>query len=417
MSNLQLLREFLNKRLTAAAVEIFGAVEKTLTAYQDENDRLRRLLRMSPDIQLCRTDSLQFSLAVSEEEVPPDKQHCEAEWHLETIHIKEEQEEPGTLQSEEQLQGLDADSLEFRFPPSCLESDYDQDYPICSLTSAQTQTVGDRESDSKPVDVTPLATVTHLKCLDVACDPPDYQTSASNHSSAMSSHPVRVDGSLPLDLNPPMGEHCSKPSTMARKQPRHCSELLALKGDLRGHVNQAKKRLSECCFCEKRFNSTGELKAHVRLSHVEKPCACPYCRKTFKIKGHLSRHMRIHTGEKPFNCGDCGKSFNQKGHLIKHLRTHTGEKPFSCGDCGKRFTRRDTLNLHILNHTGEKLFSCNFCSKRFSQKGILTKHLRTHTGEKPFSCGDCGKCFLHKGDLRRHILTHTGEKHLTVEKL
>ncbi|CAB1345596.1 unnamed protein product, partial [Coregonus sp. 'balchen'] len=54
MSKQQLLRVFLNERLTAAAVEIFGAVEKTVVEYQEENDQLRRMLRLTPEIQLCR---------------------------------------------------------------------------------------------------------------------------------------------------------------------------------------------------------------------------------------------------------------------------------------------------------------------------------------------------------------------------
>ncbi|KAL1006098.1 hypothetical protein UPYG_G00067850 [Umbra pygmaea] len=69
MSKLQLLHVFLNERLTAAALEIFGAVEKTVAQYQEENDRLRRLLQITPDIKLCRIDSLQVSLSVSEDEV------------------------------------------------------------------------------------------------------------------------------------------------------------------------------------------------------------------------------------------------------------------------------------------------------------------------------------------------------------
>ncbi|XP_045069153.1 uncharacterized protein LOC121558849 isoform X2 [Coregonus clupeaformis] len=102
MSKLQLFRMFLNDRLMAAAVEIFGAVEKTVVEYQEENDRLRRLLRnrITPEIKLCRIDSLQLSLAVSHEEVPPEQQHCEQEWSpslgqedTEPTQIKEEQEE------------------------------------------------------------------------------------------------------------------------------------------------------------------------------------------------------------------------------------------------------------------------------------------------------------------------------------
>lgn len=53
MSKIELLRLFLNERLTAAADEIFGTIEKTIVEYQEEvsrtkeeNSRLRRMLRL-----------------------------------------------------------------------------------------------------------------------------------------------------------------------------------------------------------------------------------------------------------------------------------------------------------------------------------------------------------------------------------
>ncbi|KAK6291745.1 hypothetical protein J4Q44_G00375300 [Coregonus suidteri] len=283
-------------------------------------------------------DSLQLSLSVFEEEVPPEQQHCEQEWSPslgqedpEPTQIKEEQEELRTSQEEEQLQGLEADTIEFIFTP-CVKSECDQEDPLQSLTLPQTQTVENRESDSKPVDLKPFGTVTF-----------------------------------------------------------------------------SKKRLSECRFCKKCYNSTYKLKTHVRLCHGGKPCTCPVCGKTFKLKKDLSRHMSIHTGEKRFSCGDCGKCFSQKGVLEKHILTHTGEKPFSCGDCGKSFNRKEHLTRHVLTHTGEKPFRCD-CGKSFSLKNNLTMHKLTHTGEKPFSCGDCGKCFTRKHTLTYHKQTHTGEK-------
>ncbi|KAM9400135.1 uncharacterized protein ACWYII_030195 [Salvelinus alpinus] len=417
-SKLQLFCVFLNECLTAsAAVEIFGAVEETVAEYQEENDLLRRLLRITPEIKLCRIDSLQFSLSVSEEEVHPEQQHCEQEWSPslgqedpETIQIKEEQEEVRTSQEEEQLQGF-VDTKDSIFTPSCVKSECDQD-PLQSLTLPQTQTVENRESDSKPVDLKPFVTVTHIKGLYVPCDPPDNQNNASSHSSAVSSDTVGLDSSPPLDPSPPLGEHCSKPSTTSRKTHHccDCGETFALKADLQRHMTLFSKRPSECSSCQKRYNSTCKLKAHVRLCHGGKPCTCPVCGKTFKLNGDLSSHMRIHTGEKQFICGDCGKSFNRAHFLTRHKLTHTGEKPFTCGDCGKSFNRKETLTTHKLTHTREKPFSCGDCGKSFIQNRALSRHILIHTGEKSFSCGECGKSFIQNRALSRHILIHTGEK-------
>uniref|UniRef100_UPI001EAF1BF8 zinc finger protein 184-like n=1 Tax=Oncorhynchus gorbuscha TaxID=8017 RepID=UPI001EAF1BF8 len=350
MSKLQSFRVFLDERLTAAAMEIFGAFEETVAEYQEENDRLRRLLRITPEIKLCTIDSLQLSVS---EEILPEQQHCEQEWspslgqeNPELPQIKEEQEELRTSLEEEQLQGLEAD---IKFTPSCVKSECDQEDPLQSFTSPQTQTVENRESDPKQVVLTPFVTVTHFKGLYIPCDPPDNQNNASSHSSAVSSDPVGLDSSPRLDPSPSMAEHCSKPST-------------------------------------------------------GRPCTCPVCAKTFKLKGYLSKHMRIHTGvgEKPFSCGDCGKSFNLKGNLKNHMLTHTGNKSFSCGACGKSFIHKGSLKKHKLTHTGEKPFSCSDCGKSFNQKGNLRNHKLTHTGEKPFSCDGCGKSFTQKSNLLTH---------------
>uniref|UniRef100_A0A3P8ZN64 C2H2-type domain-containing protein n=1 Tax=Esox lucius TaxID=8010 RepID=A0A3P8ZN64_ESOLU len=350
MSTIQSFRAFLSDCLTACAgVEIFRTFKERVAEYQEENDRLRRMLRNALEIQLCRIDSLQFLLSVSEEEVHPEQQIYEQEWSPslgeedpELTQIKEEQEEVRTSQEEGSI-----------LTPLCVKTVCQQEVPCQSLTLPQTQTMENRGSDSRPVDLQPFSTVTHLKGLDIPCEPPDNLNNFSSHSSALIRDPVGLDCSLPLDQDPSIGEH------------------------------------------------------RLKLSITEKPGTCPVCGKTFKQKGHLTRHIRIHTGEISFSCSDCGKRFSQKD-LSKHKLTHKVEKPFSCGDCGKNFRQNAHLTMHKLTHTGEKPFSCDHCGKSFSQKGNLANHKLIHTGEKPFSCTDCGKSFTH---LLRHIfIIHKGGK-------
>ncbi|CDQ91804.1 unnamed protein product, partial [Oncorhynchus mykiss] len=60
MSKLALFNVYITERLTAAAVEIAGVVERTVTEYQEEisrskeeNERLRRLLDFKPHRTVC----------------------------------------------------------------------------------------------------------------------------------------------------------------------------------------------------------------------------------------------------------------------------------------------------------------------------------------------------------------------------
>lgn len=56
MSSAEVLREFVNERLAAAAEEIFGVFGRTVAEYEAEIDRQRRLLDLlcKPEIKLHR---------------------------------------------------------------------------------------------------------------------------------------------------------------------------------------------------------------------------------------------------------------------------------------------------------------------------------------------------------------------------
>ncbi|KAL0970711.1 hypothetical protein UPYG_G00246200 [Umbra pygmaea] len=188
MPKLHSFRMFINERLTAAALEIFEAVEKTVVEYHEENERLRRMLRITPEIKLCRIDSMPFS--VSEEEVPPEQQHCEQELSPSLgqedpapTQVKEEHGELRTSQEEEQLQGFLYTKDSMTSP--CVKSECDQENPPWTLTPPQTQTEENRESDSKQMGCTPFFITNPLKGQDISCDPSVNQNFATSHMSTV----------------------------------------------------------------------------------------------------------------------------------------------------------------------------------------------------------------------------------------
>eukprot|EP00063_Salmo_salar_P050821 XP_014025656.1 PREDICTED: uncharacterized protein LOC106584675 isoform X3 [Salmo salar] len=155
MSNIQLLRVFLNERLTYAANEIFGIVEKTIIEYQEEVVRLQRLLDivLQPEIKLRRAGVLlDRSLSVSEAEVAPEQQEWNTSLRQEDpqpTQIKEEPEEIGTSREEEQLQGLEADTIDSIFTLAYVKSDCDE-YPTHPSHLYQTQNEENGERDTLP---------------------------------------------------------------------------------------------------------------------------------------------------------------------------------------------------------------------------------------------------------------------------
>uniref|UniRef100_A0A3P9ALR3 C2H2-type domain-containing protein n=1 Tax=Esox lucius TaxID=8010 RepID=A0A3P9ALR3_ESOLU len=304
MAQLQSLRLFVNERLTMAVVDILGVVEKVVTQYQEEicrskeeNEQLRRLLRITPEIRLCRVDSLQLSLADSEEDTS-EFQGCKEEWNpslglvdQNPTHIKEEQDELRTN----------------------LDVGYHQ-----GLFETQTQTVENRETDSKPMDDIPFGTVTHLKVIHIPYVPPEDEKHYNNHNSSDNPVGLKVDSMI----NP---------------------------GDKALGFADRRKRLKQ----------NGKPSNHNIIHTEKKRFRCGDCGKSFNRRGHLTEHVQTHTGEKPFSCGNCGKRFNRKRNLNVHLLTHTREQQFNCRVCGKIYKYNRSLIVHMQTH---KLLESNHLS-------------------------------------------------------
>ncbi|XP_060929479.1 zinc finger protein 572-like [Limanda limanda] len=384
------LRAMLTERLMAAEEEIFAVLEETLAEYEERVERSersgrkicrqRRLLdaAMQPEVRLhravCPADVQQ--LMVIKEEVPPEQQ----QWSPlvdpedpEPPHIKEKQEEPWTNQDGQQLQGLEEADIKFTLTPVAVKS----------------------EEDEEELKLSKL-------------HPSEMQEPARNSGP---------DGRLqpgPEDKTEDSSEtDDSEDDWMETREPQTGLNTRNNKQPLSDMGCKTEKKQFSCSECGKRYNHRGHLNTHMRSHTGDEPFSCAECGKRFSHSCHLNKHMRSHTGEKLFSCSECGKRYKHRSHLNIHMRIHTGEKRFSCAECSKRFNTRDHLNVHMRIHTGEKPFSCPECDKRFNEKGGLNKHMRIHTGEKPFSCPECSKRFNQRGNLYTHMRIHTGEKKLS----
>uniref|UniRef100_A0A672I938 C2H2-type domain-containing protein n=1 Tax=Salarias fasciatus TaxID=181472 RepID=A0A672I938_SALFA len=416
MTSARCFREFVNERLSAAAEEIFRVFEQTVSEYQEEISRQRRLLDSvaQPEIKLqhkglmhhsvlenaafsinvishdgltvfvpemqftsfitdgfCMLttlfvmyflflDILQFS--VHDEEAPVDEQNlCDQDGmsaldlnNLEVTQIKEEEELWTSLKEEQNI--LSQETYLSKLNPT-----------------------GEGRNHSEGL---PLLLENHGS---------DEDVSQSNVSVVV----IKSESDQEDLVSPLQNSH--RDLNQEGLSPDHTTD----------------KKLLKCSFCPKKVSDFMKLKIHIRTHTGEKQFQCDTCGKSFSKMPLLKKHMITHSGLKPFICGVCGKKFNFSSNRDTHMKTHSTEKPHTCDICGKAFRRSADLKRHSRSHTGEKPYSCSFCGQVFPYHTSLKNHLRRHTGEnmeKPHTCDICGKAFSRSADLKRHSRSHTGEK-------
>ncbi|KAF7645454.1 hypothetical protein LDENG_00204400 [Lucifuga dentata] len=146
MSKVQILRELVNQRLSAAVEEVVGLCERTIAEYEEEisrsqqqNVRQQKLLNAVFKVQLHRADVQQL-LVQQERRSSLDQEEPEPS------HIKkEEQKELWISQEGEQLQDMEeADTTMFTLVPMKSEEDEEE----VQSSQFQNQTEERRESES-----------------------------------------------------------------------------------------------------------------------------------------------------------------------------------------------------------------------------------------------------------------------------
>ncbi|XP_044214943.1 zinc finger protein 37-like [Thunnus albacares] len=395
MSSVQCLRELMNERLTAAAEEIFRVFQETISEYEKEIDRQRRLLDIvwKPEIKLHRTELPQQHVC-KEEEVLADQQLCNPESN--TSLDQEDPEPPQIKEEQEELcTSLDQEDPE---PPQMKEEQKE----LCTSLEGE-QLVLKQETET--FMLTPTCDESEDQTLDLSPD--------ETQREAEKEHVVSMSVKSSVEPEPNSDDQLFSHNSDVAESQDHKGGKHGDSGSTRKAEPKLKKRRHRSKNHTNNEDNSTKLKIHSNTDTGEKSFKCDICGKSFMCKSILHRHLRVHTGEKPYPCNTCEKRFSQLGALKVHLRVHTGERPYPCNTCEKRFSELGKLKVHMRIHTGEKPYSCNTCGKRFSQLGALNLHMRTHTGEKPYPCNTCGRRFSDMTTVKRHIRTHTGEKPYT----
>ncbi|CAJ1082814.1 gastrula zinc finger protein XlCGF57.1-like isoform X1 [Xyrichtys novacula] len=412
MSKVQMLRVFVNQRLSAAAEEIFELFERTILEYEEklcgakENQHKQQMINYISDVQQPSVSKEEVPLEQQERSPSPDYTNP-----LEPLRIKEEEEELWSTQEGEQPQGLEeADINTLIITPVLVKSEDDDDGDEHQSSQHHENQTEDRGEDcgvSEPdrnfnpdSHLQPVTDEEALRSEPETDNSFDWEETSEPESGSIPLQNIEVsinDEEYESGKAPLSSSECATSSNPSNQ----LQDLNSMVG---------KEKLFSCLVCGTRFCNKKNLSAHMMRHTKSQNYSCSVCNKDFSWRAHLEEHMRVHTGDKPFSCSLCDKSFTKKSNLYQHQKVHTGEKPFSCSVCGRSFTLKSNLYHHLQVHTGEKLFSCGDCDASFRSKTNLVRHMRVHTGEKPFSCSICGRGFKQKSTLCRHLQVHTGEK-------
>ncbi|XP_029924391.1 zinc finger protein 1 homolog isoform X1 [Myripristis murdjan] len=424
------LKDFVNQRLSAAAMEIFEEFEKMLDVYKaevtrskEEVDNLRNQLDLLHDKSAAEAPAAHSTIiadgcdsilllekllpstpvemgqdsdfSVKAEAAGPSHTNAGVEnpdWINGMLHsdpevsqVKEEQEELGIDSQKQEAVFLSADVVKSEQDQPEAEFEYELQPLSSDCSAAQSENSDDEDwTESKGAQKRPKKRKAKSKQRQTDSSTQEgYEVLPHEESSAKSQSDDHISCHL-------------------------CGKTFKYIGFLMNHIKTHDKTV-DCHVCEITFQSAEELIKHLQ-SAIKKRHFCDLCGKTFTKMHLLKEHSKIHTGTKEFTCQDCGKAFLRKTELTVHTRAHSGEKPYSCDICGKAFSQRNNLKSHRRCHTGEKPHYCEVCGYSFRTSNHLKTHMRHHSGEKPYSCDICGKTFCQTGELTRHMMTHTEER-------
>lgn len=154
--------------------------------------------------------------------------------------------------------------------------------------------------------------------------------------------------------------------------------------------NNLRKRMKKCNFCDARFTTFIDRKAHWHSAHGDKlKCSDLNC--DFKVDGGTQKEMKLliahekkaHRNERrPYECKTCKQRFYTYVHRDVHERIHKGH-PYFCPaqGCTYSSTKKFNVKIHFLaKHVG-KTFSCKKCAYSCATPRLLKNHMQSKHSE------------------------------------
>lgn len=110
---------------------------------------------------------------------------------------------------------------------------------------------------------------------------------------------------------------------------------------------------------------------HHSIENLDKTTkiACPFCNKFFQ-KYSLRSHLRQHTNERQFSCKICSQTFTRNSNLkahIKLLHMNAEGKKLNTEKISKKNDEKIEEKDEKENEN-EKKFSCTICDKKFTKR-------------------------------------------------
>ncbi|XP_067444536.1 zinc finger protein 771-like [Thunnus thynnus] len=382
-NKLQQLRVFVNERLTAAAEEIFSAVERTILEYRNDIYLSKEDVKHSGLLLLAEGLNRQVQVEVFTA-VSQEVSVSEAEASTQPTHSADafpEPQEHRASRDQEKLQDLSQ-----RDAVACFK--YEQSMQPSSCCQTQTET-------SREEELLPISSAEWLKTEEEEDGYGGSET--ANFWQPLSSDSMDENDTSDAQSTQRGGSNSCSKTVKSKKRTKQRLNSPSLSTKQRNN-----QRTWSCKLCGESFHSRSSLMMHVKSHANNTATLCPPKHAALADNGIEA----LETHRENNLCYICGKTFTTRTHLKRHLLVHTGQKPHCCKVCGKRFARGECLRIHMRIHTVEKPYTCEVCGKGFRQRGNMICHIRTHTGEKPHRCVICSRPFAYKKDMLRHMQVH-----------